>query len=122
MDVTFGNDQDHNQDQTSELVDSVRDLSAIHEAKQEPQEVTERERNAMALLDLVIQRLFGISASIASMSVETAPAISERLSNSVVLIDETIQLIRSVSGEVRSGRENRAGRQSELLGTSGPTR
>lgn len=100
---------------------SVRDLRSTQELERRFEEMTTREGDARALLDLVVQRLFGISATIAALSADAAPAAREHLMSSALLVDETVQLIRSVSGEAHSGRQNLAGRQSDLLRTSGPS-
>ncbi len=104
------------------VVASVRDMRVAAETERQFQELTDRERDARAILDLVVQRLFGISATIAALSADSTPAAGERLMSSAMLIDETIELIRTLSGEAHGGRQNLASRQSELLRTSGPSR
>ncbi len=97
------------------VVASVRDLRASRDLDELFKEVSEREREGRALLDLVVQRLFGIAASLAAVSSNMATENSDGLTVSGVLIEETIRLIRSVSLESPSKRENLAGLQSELL-------
>jgi PAS domain S-box-containing protein len=100
------------------IIASVRDVREAQVAERQYQHLSDRERDARALLDLVVQRLFGISATIAALSADTTPAVGDRLMSSAMLIDDTVQLIRSVALESTVRRENLAPTQSGLLARS----
>ncbi len=100
------------------VIASVRDMREAQAAERQFLALSDRERDGRALLDLVVQRLFGISATIAALSADTAPSVSERLMSSAMLIDDTVQLIRSLAPESTVRRENLASRQDQLLARS----
>jgi PAS domain S-box-containing protein len=83
------------------IVASVRDVSAHRRAeadlateRAERAVVAERERIGRALHDLVIQRLFGIAATLVGLSNGADERTSERLSACIDYIDDTIEAIR----------------------------
>lgn len=67
-----------------------------------------------ALLDIVVQRLYGISLTIEAMAQMSAPPLRPTFDRSAQIIDETIDMVRMLmpSGE---GDESVAAAQAELL-------
>lgn len=77
--------------------------------------LTIREREARALLDLVVQRLFGIATGLDALAISAEPVIAARLDSSSELIAATVDLIRAVALEPSDRRENLASVQRDLI-------
>ena len=75
----------------------------------------ERERKARAVLDLVVQRLFGISMLLDAWSTDIAPRHQTAILKSRGLLDETVELIRTAVLEPGGRVDNLATIQAELL-------
>ena len=75
----------------------------------------ERERKARAVLDLVVQRLFGISLLLDAWSTDIAPHHHDAILKSRGLLDETVELIRTAVLEPGGRVDNLATIQAELL-------
>jgi signal transduction histidine kinase len=74
-------------------------------------ELVIREREARAMLDLVVQRLFGISMSIEAQRPDASDQLAERSNE---LIDETIEMIRTAVLE-RSGYDPKLAKAQQQL-------
>jgi PAS domain S-box-containing protein len=74
-------------------------------------ELVIREREARAMLDLVVQRLFGISMSIEAQRPGASDQLAERSNE---LIDETIEMIRTAVLE-RSGYDPKLAKAQQQL-------
>ena len=84
-------------------------------AQSQLDELTRRERNARAMLDIVIQRLYGISLTLAA----PAGAGSVGVDSSAGMIDATIEMIRRVVLDPAGRDDALAGAQQALLAEHG---
>jgi signal transduction histidine kinase len=73
-----------------------------------------RDQEARALLDLVVQRLYGISLTLRTVSAGSQES-SARLARSNDLIDKTIELIRATSLEPGAPEQALARAQDEFV-------
>jgi PAS domain S-box-containing protein len=103
------------------VVAAVRDRRASRAAaarlaaeRAEHQRVADRELTARALHDIVVQRLFGVAATLMGQAAVAPPSIAGRLTTCVDQLDHTIELIRD---QVLSGTPSAdlAQRQHTLL-------
>lgn len=103
------------------MIASVRDRRSVVAIESRLQLLTDRERDARALLDIVIQRLYGISLTLEAIP-EASEQVIDRLDRSGGLIDETIELIRSTSLEPAGRDDQLAAAQERILlsGNDGP--
>lgn len=81
---------------------NIRDMTASHQRETDraaesvaKRDLRDRDDQFRATQDTVIQRLFGIAASLEALAVSTAePVLSARLAQSIELIDDTIKTVR----------------------------
>ena len=79
-------------------VASIRKRSSQLDAEHQRDDLLDREADARALLDLIVQRLYGISLTLRTVSAGSQEG-GVRLDRSSDLIDKTIELIRTTSLE-----------------------
>ena len=79
-------------------VASIRNRSSQLDIEHQRDDLLEREQDARALLDLIVQRLYGISLTLRTVSAGSQEG-GARLDRSGDLIDKTIELIRTTSLE-----------------------
>ena len=93
----------------------LSDRDVALSAQSQLDELTRRERNARAMLDIVIQRLYGISLTLA------APADTRSVGADSVaeMIDATIEMIRRVVLDPAGRDDALAGAQQALLAEHG---
>ncbi len=79
-------------------VASIRNRSSQLDTEHQRDDLLDREQDARALLDLIVQRLYGISLTLRTVSAGSQEG-GARLDRSSDLIDKTIELIRTTSLE-----------------------
>jgi PAS domain S-box-containing protein len=79
-------------------VASIRNRSSQLDVEHQRDDLLDREQDARALLDLIVQRLYGISLTLRTVSAGSQEG-GARLDRSGDLIDKTIELIRTTSLE-----------------------
>ena len=79
-------------------VASIRNRSSQLDTEHQRDDLLDREQDAHALLDLIVQRLYGISLTLRTVSAGSQEGCA-RLDRSSDLIDKTIELIRTTSLE-----------------------
>ena len=79
-------------------VASIRNRSSQLDLEQQRDVLLDRDKDARALLDLIVQRLYGISLTLRTVSAGSQEG-GARLDRSGDLIDKTIELIRTTSLE-----------------------
>jgi PAS domain S-box-containing protein len=79
-------------------VTSLRNRSAQLNTEHQRDDLLDREQDARALLDLIVQRLYGIALTLRTVSAGSQEGGS-RLNRSSDLIDQTIELIRTTGLE-----------------------
>ncbi len=79
-------------------VASIRNRSSQLDTEHQRDDLLDREQDAHALLDLIVQRLYGISLTLRTVAAGSQEGCA-RLDRSSDLIDKTIELIRTTSLE-----------------------
>ncbi len=84
--------------ETMLTVASIRNRSSQLDTEHQRDDLLDREQDARVLLDLIVQRLYGISLTLRTVSAGSQEG-GARLDRSSDLIDKTIELIRTTSLE-----------------------